>query len=124
MGYRQVIAEPVVCERTTCQLVFTFTDEAGATIVAGVSTCVLTLYDKLTGQILNGRSGQSVNGVNGGTITSGVLTLVLSEADNTMYSQVRRQEEHVALIEYSWAGGTRYGKKEVVFSVANQAKVT
>lgn len=124
MGFREVITEPLVCEKTTCQIVQTFTDEAGATISAGVSSCTLTLYEKRSGTILNSRNQVNINGANGGTITSGVLTLVLSEVDNVLVSQARRSEEHVALIEYTWASGTRYGKKEITFTVVNQLKVT
>src|SRR5690606_30009865 len=113
------ITDPPVCEKTTAQMVFSLTDELGAVITSGLTTCTLTLYDKLTGTILNSRSAQSINGANGGVIAAGVLTLTLSNLDNVLISQTRANEEHVALIEYTWASGAKFGKKQVTFTVVN-----
>jgi hypothetical protein len=122
--FRQSITAPVVCEKTTAQLVQTLTDETGATITAGLSTLTLTLYERRTRTILNSRTASNVLNANGGTLTAGVLTLVLSALDNALVSQDSTREDHVALLEYTWASGAKSGKKEITFTVANQVKVT
>ena len=124
--WQQTITDPEsVCEQTTCTLTLTLTDENGDTISTSspLTACTLTLYDKATGTILNSRDAQSINNANGGTVTSGVLTLELSYLDNALHNANRATEAHVALIEYTWAGGTKYGKKEITFTVRNAEQV-
>jgi hypothetical protein len=124
--FRQTITSPVVCEKTTCQLTQQLTDESDVNITsAQVSALTLTLYDKKTGAVLNSRSAQSILNTNGGTLSSGgLLTLVLAIADNALNAQAAASEQHVALIEYTWASGLKAGKKEITFTVVNQAKVS
>lgn len=122
--FRQTITDPVVCEKTTALFTFTFTDETDSDITAGVSAVTLTLYVKSSGTILNSRNAQSVFNINGGTISGATLSLLLSNLDNVLESQLAASEKHVALIEYSWANNTKFGKKEVTFTVINQKKVT
>lgn len=125
-SFRQTITDLEVCEKTTSQLVLQLTDQDDTALTSGqVSSVALTLYEKRSGTVLNSRSAQDINGVNGGSLSAGgVLTLVLSHLDNALVSQVTASEDHVALIEYTWASGARYGKKQVTFTVINQTKVT
>ncbi len=125
-SFRQTITSPVVCEKTTTQIELQLTDQDDAALAkASLGTVTLTLYERKTGTILNSRSAQSVLDVNGGTVSStGLLTLILSNLDNALVSQSPSSEEHVALIEWTWSSGTRFGKKELTFTVMNQLKVT
>lgn len=125
-SFQQTITDPPVCEKTTCQMVVQLTNEADEALTSGdVSACTLTLYHRPSGAIINSRSAQDIKNTNGGTISAaGVLTLILSNLDNALTSQVAASEVHVALIEYTWASGARYGKKEITFTVVNQHKVT
>ena len=124
--FRQTITTPVVCEKTTCQLTLQMTDQAGVNLtLAQVTTLTLTLYDKRSGAIINSRTASNILNANGGTVSSSaLLTLVLAVADNVKLTQGVAREEHVALIEYTWAAGAKAGKKEVTYSVVDQAKVT
>ena len=122
--FRQRITTPVVCEKTTALLTQTLTDETGAVILTGLTGLTLTLYEKRSRVVLNSRTASNILNANGGVLAAGVLTLTLSAADNVLVSQDSVQEDHVALLEYSWAAGAKFGKKEVTFIVANQAKVT
>lgn len=128
--YRQTIASPVVCEKTTCQLTLQLTDETNANMTsAQVSTLTLTLYEKRTGTVINSRTASNILNANGGTLSSSaLLTLALAVLDNVLVTQTAAQtvarEDHVALIEYTWSGGAKAGKKELTFAVINQAKVT
>lgn len=125
--FRQIITDPAfICEKTTAQLTLQLTDHADVALAgASVSAVALTLYNRRDGAILNSRTAQSVLNANGGTLAAGgLLTMILSELDNVLTSQTPGTEEHVALFEWTWASGTRFGKKEVTFTVANQLKVT
>jgi hypothetical protein len=124
--FRQTITNPVVCKKTTSDLTLQLTDEANVNLPsAQVTTLTLTLYEKKTQAILNSRSAQTILSANGGTLASGgLLTLLLSNLDNALTQQTVSSEDHVALIEWTWASGARYGKKEITFSVINQAKVS
>lgn len=124
-SFKQTIISPVVCEKTTSLLELQLTDENDATLAKSVlTTLTLRLYNRRSGAILNSRNAGSILDANGGSVTtSGFLSLVLSYLDNALTSQDMRSEEHVALIEWSWSSGTRFGKKEITFTVVNQAKV-
>lgn len=123
---RQIITTPPLIEKTTAQVELQLTDQDDAALTsAALTTVTLTLYERISGTILNSRSAQDIKDVNGGSISAGgLLTLILSHLDNALVSQARSQEEHVALIEWTWSSGTRYGKKEITFTVLNQVKVT
>lgn len=123
---QQTITTPTVGERTSAQLTLQLTDQDDVELLAGdLSTVTLTLYEKRSGTILNSRNGVSIFNNNGGAISSaGVLTLVLSNADNALLSQAAKEEQHVALIRWTWLSGQRSGWKEISFPVVNQLKVT
>lgn len=125
MPVRQTLSHPVIGERTTCTIALQLTDAADNDLeLDDISTVTLTLYERTTGSVLNGRSGDDIKNAGGGTIdASGALSLELSDDDNALLSQDSVSEWHVALITWTWASGTKTGRKEVAFQVANQTKV-
>lgn len=126
-SFQQVITDPPVCEKTTSQLQQQLTDENDAALPgAQLSAVTLTLY--LTNKpatVINSCLARNVLGANGGTLdTEGLLTIVLAPADNVLVSQAGKSELHTALLEWTWAFGAKAGKKEITFTVMNQARVT
>lgn len=122
-SFRQTITAPLICERTTTLLQLQLTDENDEAIAkASLSTLTLTLYERKTATILNGRDQSDILDDNGGTVSStGLLDLILDDNDNALATQASKvAEDHVALIEWTWSSGTRFGKKEITFTVANQ----
>jgi len=114
-----------IAEKSTRTLRFVTADENGDAVgAAELATLTLTLYDKRSKTILNSRDHQSILNANGGTVdASGNGELVLADADNALVSQGRSSEMHVALIEWTWAGGTKSGRHEIVLTVENLQKV-
>lgn len=126
MSHNQSIPNPVLWEKTTGTIRLQLTDSLDEELtLAELDTVLLTLYDVESGTILNSRNGVSIKNENGGTVDAGGgLALELSDADNALLSQSVGIEWHVALIVWTWAGGTKTGRKRVAFQVANEEKVT
>ena len=123
-SYRQALDTPV-CEKTTTQISLPLTDENDQLLPPGVLTTVtLTLYDRDSGSIINSRNGVSINGANGGTVSTAGLLLVLTPADNAFIDATKSREVHIALIQWTWSAGAKSGAKELAFTVFNQAKIT
>jgi hypothetical protein len=116
--HRSTLPAPIA-EGSSQALTATVVDEAGAPIAGSALTALtLTLYDTCAGTILNGRDHVDVLGANGGQVSeAGVLTLELTPADNALLDAERTGETHVALLEWSYAGGTRLARHEIVFLV-------
>lgn len=75
----QDIREPIN-ERSTRTISVPFTNAAGAPITDGLVTAITaTVRDVASGTLI--RDEQSVLGANGGTLSGGTLTLLLSQAD-------------------------------------------
>lgn len=70
-------------EQTTAQYACTLVDPTGAAIDSGAVTAIAaTLKDEGDDTVINGRSAQSVLGVNGGTLSAGgAFALTLSTLD-------------------------------------------
>lgn len=120
----KLINEPVD-ERTTIKIAGTMKDETDTVIpAADVTTCTLTLYLLSTSAIINSKDDTNILNANNGTWSSaGAFTLELLPADNQMVGTDAR-EQHVALIEWTYASGTKAGKLEFVFWVRNMTKVS
>jgi hypothetical protein len=109
-------------ERATARLTCTLTEEDGVTGFQP-TTLVLTLYDDRTGAIINSREALNVLNANIGTVSSeGAVALLFTPADMAVVGGVP-YETHVALLEWTWSGGTKAGRHEIVFVVRNLAKV-
>jgi len=114
-----------VSEKSTSLLSWVFKDHAGVAVSsANLTTVTVTLYDKATAAIINSRDGQSILNVNGGTAdTSGNGTLKLGPNDNVIVTAARKQEVHVALIQFTYNSGVDAGREELEFTVYNLSKV-
>ena len=115
----------VVLQGTSCDLGPITLSDLSATPVpltkAQIATLTLTLLAGTTA--INSRNAQDIKDANGGTVTTaGVLTIELDAADNAIIDgtiAVGGEEEHVALLLWTWSDGedTRTGGIELVFGV-------
>lgn len=116
-----------VLERTTPRYYATLVDNTTGQQVlsaANLTTITLTLYDKKTGNILNGRNKQNVLNTNNVTIDSaGQLVWELQPADLAIVNTNNTNESHIALFEWSWSQGTKFGKREVDVAIRNLTNV-
>jgi len=117
-----------VPERSTVQYVATLVDERNSAISAGdLSSLQLTLYDASDPRnlaILNSVLSVGILNTGRGSVTSaGSLIITLLPADNAIRTDGVPVEQHVMLIEWTY-GGTKGGRHEVEFRVANFAKVS
>ena len=108
--------EPVV-EGTTCRLTGTVTREDGETGFKP-DTLTLTLYEKVSGTVLNSRDASDVLS---SCDVNGSLTLELTPADNALLVSSAPREKHRALLVWTWATG-RKGAFTIEFTVVNHAK--
>jgi hypothetical protein len=113
-----------VSEQCTAKIKGVLRDEDGAAIDGATITSLgLTLYDKVTGNIINSRDHLNILNVNGGSVDSvGNFAWIMTPSDNMIVNDSLNNEEHHALIEFTYSGG-RQGKKLVVFVVENLVKV-
>lgn len=90
-----------------------------------MSTITMTLYDKVTGAIINSRDHVNIFNTGGGTLDAlGYFTLILAPEDNVILNPaVNLQELHVLLLEWTYEGGTKKGKQEILIGVKNLQKV-
>lgn len=104
----------------------TLVGEDGVTPIPGstLSTLVATLYaDDDARTIINGRSAQSILGVNGGSVSeAGAFILVLAPADNAIVNADLPDERHTLLIQWTWPTA-KAGKFEAILAVRNLALV-
>lgn len=105
----------------TAQLV----DENGADVsLSDISALTITLYDKLTGTILNGRDGQNALNANGVTVSlTGAVSWILQPADNVIVSTNLDSELHIALFQGVYGSGNKDVKHEFAFRVVNLNRV-
>jgi hypothetical protein len=122
---RQVI----VPEKSSGPLItLTLLDEVGAPVpLAAIGTATLTIYarDEATLPIVNAVDHVNIKNANQGTIhaTTGLLTLLLAAADNTILNATNDLEWHRLLIEISYSGSKAL-KQEIDLPVRNLNKVT
>jgi hypothetical protein len=115
-------------EKSTLTLTATITDADGVTPLASADsaliTLTMTLYEARSQTVINTCTARNILNANGGVVTSaGALTIRLDSADMACLS-AGFAETHIALIEWSWGTPLKTGKHEIVFTVANLAKVT
>lgn len=126
-----------VPKKATRHLLVVLTDEDQVTPLpmadAVITSCQVTLYEKTTKAILNGRDHQEIHGINGGTIFNTVqsaadgtrynLDLRVTGLDNDCLLTTKKTERHRALIEWWWGSPENYGSVVVEFTVQNTEKV-
>lgn len=83
-----------------------------------VTAMTLTLYDVATQAIVNGVDHANILNAGRGLLNSeGVLYMSLLPADNVILDPALNNEQHVALVEWTYAGGQKKASHEVVFFV-------
>ena len=83
-----------------------------------INTLVVTLYDAITGTIINGRDDQNIKNQNGCVISStGGITWTLTPLDNIIIDPTLDTELHIALFE-----GTHGAGKEIHHQFAYRVK--
>lgn len=114
-----------ITEKTTARLTGQLLDETGAGVPASsLTTLKLTLYDKLTGTVINSRDQQDVLNTNDVTIdNSGNLVWTMKPADNVILDDTLNVETHVALFEATWSS-SKAANMELEFQVRNLARVS
>lgn len=110
----------VLSERETATITAVLQDADGVAIAStSIDTATLTLYEKRSLAIINGREVSDILNTGGGTIDAeGNLTLDLSE-DDMAFMSGRAIEIHVALIEFTYDNGDKKGKHLIEFQVEN-----
>lgn len=114
-------------------------DESGAAVPgSSLSTLTLTLYDRATGTIINGRNNQNVKNANDVTVDEqGNLVWEMRPEDNVIITDrasstatyvdgelVRGIEDHCALFRATWRGGTRAVSHQITINVVNLGQLT
>jgi hypothetical protein len=117
---------PVVPEKSTFRLSGKILDHAGAAIPSvSLTTFTLTLYDKETGGVINGRNGTNILNANGGAVdTSGNFTWDSDPADSPINDTTLRIEKHMALLQWTWVAGAEADRHEFEIPVKNMVKVS
>lgn len=99
------------------------TDEAGV-VLTSLDSLTITLFDKRTGAIINSRGHQPcLNAANVAFPGDGSLTWLIQPADRPILDATLPFEEHVAIFEFTYAGGTKHGKWVIQDRVDNLSKV-
>ena len=121
-------APAVVQSGESCNVVVTFQDLTGVTIVkASLITLTVTQFEQKTAAIINSRNNQSILDANGGSVASdGTLTLRLQPLDSVISNtntNVETSEVHVLRFDFTWSDGvsTRTGRETLGLSVERQA---
>jgi hypothetical protein len=128
-----------VTEKTTAMYYATLKDESGAIIGPSVlQTLTLTLSDKATAGVINGRNAQNVLNANNvlvydtlQTVPSAVKTYAttynlawaIQAADNAIVTDSSTVETHLAVFQAGW-GGNKTLNFQVTLLVKNLAKVS
>ena len=121
-------APAVVQSGESCNVVVTFQDLTGVTIVkASLITLTVTQFEQKTAAIINSRNNQSILDANGGSVANdGTLTLRLQPLDSVITNtntNVETSEVHVLRFDFTWSDGvsTRTGRENRGLSVERQA---
>jgi hypothetical protein len=112
-----------VTEHSTASYSCTLLDHTNQPIPGpALSSLTLTLYDRVSDAVLNGRDNQDVLNANDVTVDgNGVLTWLLQPADTAMHDSTLGSEVHVALFTITWPGG--HFHHEVSFHIQNLHRV-
>lgn len=94
-------------EGSTATYTATLTGPDGVQIEKAILTEItLTLYDRITGNVINGRDAQDILDANDVSIaTDGTLTWELQPEDTVIVNIAKRGEWHVGLFRYTWTNG-------------------
>jgi len=84
----------------------------------------ITIYDEATGQIVNTKNEFELTPVGDYVNVSGLATVPLSPADNTLLNTLLKPvaEVHRIRMRWTWSGGTKVGKGLAYLTVEPQDK--
>jgi hypothetical protein len=111
-----------VAEATSAVLTGRLVDATGAPVPGPqLSTLTLTLVDRDTGNIVNGRNATDILNANGGEVdVGGNLSLTLTPDDTALIDAERDREGRIARLAWTWNAGNvldDHGVHEVWFDV-------
>lgn len=109
----RTVLQDWIAERTTPTLTLSLVDEDGDAIT---SVTAITLAIHQGGEVVRARASVADD------FSAGTLSVRLAPEDTRILGSGSR-ETHTALIEWTWDSGTRHGKHEVIYTVANFALV-
>ncbi len=111
----------LVNEDSTAIYTATLSDETGPIPGTDITSINVTLYDEVSDDIINARD-KSTDNI---TVNSdGLLTWLLSAADNPILDDKFHEEKHRALFQFSWQGGARKNEHEVSIFVKNYRRIS
>lgn len=111
-------------EGSTATLAAILKSDTGAILGADdLSSLTVTLYDERSGAVINGCSDRNILGQNGGEFDGNEFKLTLSSDDLTIPGPHRVQNQNFVLFfKWTYNGGAKAGKQEIVLSVKNFLK--
>jgi hypothetical protein len=104
-------------ERTNHRYQVTLKDHAGQPVtLASLTALTLTLYDVVTGGVINSRENQNIKNANGGTFGAGdgLLTMDFVAADTPIVNPALLFERHRARFDAVWNGGEAHWEEDIV----------
>jgi hypothetical protein len=119
-------ADKEIAEKSVFRYTADLKKEDGTVVAsADLSALTLTVYAQDAAQtIINALNAVSILNVGRGTLdAAGKLTIVLAGDDLALVDATAAYEDHVMLIQGTYASGTRFARHEVYVRVVNLAKV-
>lgn len=115
----------LIPEKSSAKLTGIIRDESGVAVPgASLTTWVLTIYDLETQAIINTVDHVNILNVGRGTVDgSGNFSVQFEPNDNPIITVSKTIERHVWLFEWTYQGGTRIGRQEMLVNVQNLSKV-
>lgn len=108
-----------VNEGTTPRYTATLLDELGAVVpAASLSAIVLSVFNKHTGTVLNGRNRQNVLNANNVSISAGGVLVWSIQAADLDVPGAQDVATILAVFEYEWSSGTKKDWHEVELRVS------
>jgi hypothetical protein len=120
------MSDKEIAEKTVWRYTADLKKEDGTAVApADLSTLTLTVYAQDTAlTIINGLNAANILNAGRGTLdAAGKLTIVLAGDDLALVDPAAAYEDHVMLIQGTYASGTRFARHEVYHRVINLAKV-
>lgn len=86
--------------------------------LTAIGTATLTLYDAESEEIINSVEESSIlDTVNGQITSDGEVRIFIRPTDNILLDDDRKNEEHVALVKFTYQGGAKQSSHEFHFFV-------
>ena len=126
MAKPRFILHDVFAEKKTAKITATLKDEDGSVLaLVSVDTLTPTLYEEVTGTIINSRSRSNIKNTGGGTLhaTSGAFTLTFAPADMAFIQTDPTREWHIATISSTSNSGAVDGCHELAYQCEHLAEV-